>query len=488
MSEDNEIIPKPLNEGLSLKEKLQQWVTDLISRFREETEKLAPGEQSTTPRILEDFSEPCQFLVIWAKEPEFQIVLITHLTQLEDKHIEIYGPMENAKLVEFIEKEVLKSQIIELIGRECIEDFFASKLRSIQRFYNPLYGPPKPSIGERTRRKCKDQCIIGWLVIGNLLDFDSTQIASRYAKAVLSAAHPPYQPPLREEKEKLILEGFGTYIYPPIWVGKIPEPKSFKEKIAGQPFWISQKKVIIDAYKNCPIVVTRDGYIAIGEKDKWKAQELLNEIMSTLLLRGIVAQAVREIDLGEATFTETGAGIGWSPISPRALLFYEKFLTRPISVEKTVVNEDRIRKTIKLAELLTSDDRVKTLLLLYLEAHTYYMNTEYKQALMMGWIILEDFYIKDLWSSEILKVTSNEKRLSKLGSWNIDQRLEALNLSYALSTEEYNLLMEIKDARNNVVHEGKIPQKEIVQKCLELAFKVVKNYIGKHLGEKLPQL
>jgi hypothetical protein len=62
-----------------------------------------------------------------------------------------------------------------------------------------------------------------------------------------------------------------------------------------------------------------------------------------------------------------------------------------------------MRKTIKLAELLTSDDRIKTLLLLFIKAYTYFQNTEYKQSLIMRWVILEEFYIKDLWLQHNLK-------------------------------------------------------------------------------------
>ena len=488
MFEGNEIISKPHhNEELSLKEKLQQWIINLISKFREEMKKLTPEEQSAASRTLEDLSEPCQFLVIWAKEPEFQIVLITHLTQLKDKHIEIYGPIENSKLVEHIEREVLKSPMITYIGKERVEDFLATKLREVQRFYDPLRGFPKSSINGKARIGFKDLYAVGWLVIGNLLNFDSTEIANNCIKSTLSMAAP--QPQVPPKKERIILKGFGTYIYPPIWIGEIPKPRSLKEKIIGKPFWIyTFEKTIISTYKNRPIVVTRDGYVAIGEKDKWKAQELLNEIMSTLLLRGIPVQAVREIDLGEATFTETGASFGWGSISSRTLLFYEKFSISHIPVKMASVNKEKIEKTIKLAEILTSDNKIKTLLLLYLEADTYFMNTEYKQALIMGWIILEDFYIKDLWTSHISKTTSDAKRLSKLGSWNIDQQLETLNLSHQLPNGEYDLLMKIKDARNDVVHEGKVPRKEIVEECLKLAFKVVQNYIGKHLGERLPEL
>jgi hypothetical protein len=466
------------------KESLQEWITGLISHFREEMAKLTLEEQMAASRTLDDLSKPCQFVVIWAEEPEFQIVLITHLTQFEDKRIEIYGPIENSKLIEYIENEVLKSPIIEFLGKEHVENFLVGALRNIQSFYNPLYGVPKPFIGNKMRIS-SDIYAVGWLVIGNLSNLDLKNMVDKAIQEIKSDTkpQPPIPPPIP------ILEGFGTYIYPPLWIGEIPRPKSFREKISGRPLWsFSWERAITDTYKNRPIIITRDGYIAIGEKDRVKAQELINEIISTMLLRGLFAQVVREIDLGQATFTETGLSLSWNPFSSRTMTFPAgRFFLESLPTGR-IVTEEKIRKTIRLAELLTTDDRIKTLLSLYLEASTYFANTEFKQTLIMGWIILEDFYIKDLWTSRISKVVTDNNRLSKLGSWNIDQRLEALNLSGELSNDDYDLLMKIKDARNEVVHEGKFPPKEIVEKCIDLASRVVQKYVGDHLGKRIVEL
>ena len=475
MSESN-CVKKPS------KEKLREAIVSLISNFREEMEKLTQEEQMAASRTLYDFSKPCQFMVIWAEEPEFQIVLITHLTQLEDKYIEIYGPIENSKLIEYIENEVMKSPMIEFLGKEDVEDFLISALNYIQQLYNPIRGFPKPSIYYKALL-ISPEYAVGWLIVGNLLDLDLGKIVKNEVREITSMTKPPQIP---QQEVPPFLEGFGTYIYPPLWIGE--RPKSFREKI--WPLLLlsySLKNVITDNYKKRPIIITRDGYIAIGEKDKKKAQELINEIMSVMLLRGFDVHAVREIDLGEATFTERGIeSFSWNPLRTPPFYADRLFPTAP-TINRTA-DEEKIKNILRLAELLTKDDRIKTLLSLYLETHTYFENTEFKQALMMGWIILEEYYIKDLWLSLISKATTDNNRLSKLGSWNIDHQIEALNLSGELSKEEYNLLMEIKEARNKVVHEGKSPPKEIVEKCKELAFKAVKKYVKDHIGDKIAEL
>ncbi|MEM3203859.1 MAG: hypothetical protein QW232_06510, partial [Saccharolobus sp.] len=362
--------------------------------------------------------------------------------------------------------------------------FLISALNHTKQLCDPIHSVPKPSIYYKARLSSAVYAV-GWLIACNLLDLDLGKIVNEI-REITSMAKPPQIP---QQEVPPFLEGFGTYIYPPLWIGEIPRPKSFSEKIIWSSLlWnYSLERVITDNYKKRPIVITRGGYIAIGEKDKTKAQELINEIMSVMLLRGFVVHAVREIDLGQATFMERGtAAISWNPL--RTPPFYaERFFPTAPPINRTA-DEEKIKNTLRLAELLTTDDRIKTLLSLYLETHTYFENTEFKQALMMGWIILEEYYIKDLWLSRISKAATDNNRLSKLGSWNIDHQIEALNLSGELSKEDYNLLMEIKDARNEVVHEGKFPPKEIVEKCKELAFKAVKKYVGDHLGDKIAEL
>jgi len=469
----------------STRENLREWLRELISLFREELEKLSPEEQKVVSSTLEDLSEPCQILVIWAKKPEFQIVLITHLEGLKDRIIEIYGPIESSKLIEYIENKVLKSRLIKLAGRDHIENFLASALRQIQRLYDPLREPLKPFIDGKSRIGPSLPYVVGWIVIGNLQNFSVEKVVNNIIQSIKSHPKKPSPPP---KKEKSILEGFGTYVYPPIWVGEAPKPRSFREKVIDPSFRIyKMKRVITETYKNRPLVVSKDGYIAIGENNKWKAQELLNEIMSVLLLRDIPVNMIREIDLGEVKLKETGGMFSWSPLSSRALL-YDPFADRLVSMRRVPISEENIRKAIKLAELLTSDKRIKTLLLLYLEAYTHFQNTEYKQSLIMGWVILEDFYIKDLWTSHISKITSDEHRLSKLESWTIDQRLETLNISHVLTDKEFALLMSIKGARNEVVHEGGTPSREVVEECLKFVSRVIQEYIGKYIGMKFSEL
>jgi len=457
------------------KRDLEEYLRRLVKRFREEVERLPAEVKEAIPRTLSDLSSPCQVMVLWAKEPEFQIIVITRLKELEDEKIEIHGPIENSKLLDYIESQVLNLEFVKLIGREKVEDFLAGALRSIRNYYDPLKGPSEPLVRMKSRVSLEGAYVVGWLVTGSLLRVDVERLVDDCIKEITSTAMPSSTTPPPEEK--IILEGFGTYMRPFVCVGEVPRPRTFKEKVMGLSPWKFSERAVTDTYKGFPVIILRDGYIAIGLKDKSKAVELLNEIMATLLLLGIPAYTIREADLGEAIFKEKSAW--WST---------------PISIEAQrqaphiVVEEEKLRRAIRLAELITTNERMKTLISLFHEAYTYFVNTEYKQALIMSWVILEDFYIEELLSWALSKMTHDEKRLSKIKDWSADQKIEALSISHAISNEEYLLLREIKKARNDVVHEGRIPRKELVESCLRLASNIVLRNLGTYIGGLLPKL
>jgi len=457
----------------------------LIDIFREKMSNLSLEEQKAAPRTLEDLSYPCQVIVIWAKEPEFQIVTFAHIGDLEDKLTELCGPIENSELISYIEKEVLNSPIASSIGKEKMTNFITWELSQIRTLYNPLEGSPKPHLNGMIRIH-DDPFAFGWIVVGNLANLDLKEVVDECIGNVISTAKPSPATPTPEEK--VILEGFGTFIYPPAWIGEVPQP-SFRERISGYPFWKhSWERAITEVYKHNFIVLTEEGYIAVGEKERVKALEHINEIMSTLLVLGVHVYIVRENDLGEATFREKGAQ--WSYGGLRASLFDQRFPEHPelLLTRRTVLEKEKVKKAIRLAEILTSDEKIKTLLLLFLESHTHQRNSEYKQALLVSWVMLEDFYIKDLWSQTISKLEADEDRMGKLGSWSVDHKLETLSVAHIITDTEYDLLMQIKDARNEVFHEGKEPRKELVEKCLELVSGVVQKYVGNRLGAMLSAL
>jgi hypothetical protein len=255
-------------------------------------------------------------------------------------------------------------------------------------------------------------------------------------------------------KLEVYFKGFGTKICPPIWVGIEEAPSMEAAFIVA----------VIDVYKGRQLLVTRGGYIAVEAGDKLEALEMINEILATLFLTGTTVYPAREWDLGEAEIKGD----------------YKRFEYGVRCVEAkpiTRLTEDKIKAVIRYAEKITSNDKLKTLIMLYHEAYTHFIAYEYRQSLLFCWIILEDFYINDMFQHLIAKTVKSQERLKKLMRWTADQKIEVLSIVRAVSDDEYQQLMELKEYRNKLVHEGIAPSKDIVKLCLDIAFKVVDQHI-----------
>jgi hypothetical protein len=464
---------------------LKEWLVELISLYREELNNLPSKDIKYS--TLEDLSEPSQLLVIWASDPEFQIVFITKSLKLNDKLIEIYGPFENRNLLDTLEEKISNSKIVEIIGRDKFEDSLIHALRTIQSLYDPLQGPLKPGIYNKFLVN-KDPYAVCWVVMGSLLNLDKKEVIKSFLTTIVPDNRIIFQTP--PEKETLLFQGLGSYIYPPVWVGEPPKPKSLREKMFSTLFhYYSGRDIVVsETYKNTHVIVTKDGYIAVEVDNKSLAQEYINEILAVLLLRGVLVTAVREVELGRIEITNKNELRIWNPMELRTIAC-ELSVRDPSLILRVEVPQEDIKKSIKLAELLTSDERIKTLLLLYLEAYTYLWNSEYKQSLLASWIIIEDFYIRDLWEYLISKIANNERqRVDKLKRWSMDERLEVLNIAGVLDNEKYSFLMRVKDIRNRIVHEGKSPEGKIVVDCMKFVTQIVREYVGRYMGEKFHEL
>jgi uncharacterized protein YutE (UPF0331/DUF86 family) len=77
----------------------------------------------------------------------------------------------------------------------------------------------------------------------------------------------------------------------------------------------------------------------------------------------------------------------------------------------------------------------------------------------------------------ITRTVGSQERLKKLMRWTADQKIEVLSIARAISDDEYQRLMELKESRNRLVHEGEAPSRDKVEQCLNTATKVVEQHI-----------
>ena len=150
-----------------------------------------------------------------------------------------------------------------------------------------------------------------WNVVGNLAVANPRELALSVAQRwteLQDRSKAPVQPVIatpKPEETLPLIRGYCTYILPPTWVGKLPQP-DYMQKLYGVPIYPSFEFQTQTTYRQKVVGIGINGQIAIGEPDKITCMTYLNEIMSTASLLGLPMMTVRESDMGEMDMTEKG--------------------------------------------------------------------------------------------------------------------------------------------------------------------------------------
>ncbi len=69
---------------------VKEWVVSFISYVRQELNKAANLADSFP--TLRCFLPPCQATLLWLKEPEIQLLIISRVKGVQDLSVRVYGP------------------------------------------------------------------------------------------------------------------------------------------------------------------------------------------------------------------------------------------------------------------------------------------------------------------------------------------------------------------------------------------------------------
>lgn len=424
--------------------------------------------------------------IVYFKDVPYQCLITTHDKSRKDREITVHGPIPTYEAVEALDSilkdpiwhrelpEEEKKYLLEETNTFCdiLESVF---LGVISELGNLPFLKPHPTLVGRKLRLTEGSFI--WYIQGNITDLHHIEIVNKImedAKKQAEAADlktniPPTSP-------KHPIRSFGTYFYPPIWVGKLPR-RTFKEKAIGTPYF--REKAFDVNYKGKVVVVNEDGFIAIGEQDNLKATKMLNEIMATGLLAGLPFLAARELEVSGAqihpsNLTITSLGIKMTSL--RAQLFHE-FTSgvTSIFIYRIEVEKKKLISLIKEAERISRDRDMTDFLVFLLDSYTCLESSEYMQSFMISWIIIER-HMFWLWEKFLVGKQVTHKRMEKMlspGHWSIDFVLETLNLIGHLSQDDYKGLMKLKKRRNAIIHKGVRVSRSEAEGCFSFAKRIV---------------
>lgn len=475
------------------KELVENWLINLIKIFRNEYEKLDELEKSKVSNTS-DYRKPCQIEIFWLREPlEFQLVVITHDSERNDMEININGPFKGYEFLDEVEKIMLESRWTKeapkdspyaavLRGTAKYSDLFAGTLNY---FLNQI----RSSVFGNIKRGYQGGMILvpkswTWIVAGNIGELDYSKVVEEIIKNTKLEARDVREKPQSESANLQTdnkVKGYGTFFYPPIWVGKIPE-KSFKQKVLGVNFTFPSKAFDL-TINSKRIVVNSDGFLGVETDTKQDALRILNTIFGIAFLSGYDCLAARDSEIAEISIDPNLLTISSTAFQISSLrTLHAAWFKHEISpFERNEIPEEKIKELIRKAERIGQHVDLTEQIIFLLEGFTHFENSEYSQSFIMSWLIVEKYLFK-LWLEFLSERGITGKRKDKFTSsilWSTDHVLETLDLVGKVNKSDYVLLMDLKNKRNNFVHRGVQIDKRTSEKLLDQCLSIVKNDLAR---------
>jgi len=496
---------------------LKQKINDLIREYRNQSEGLAQKEKEESGFIK--FEPPLQAELIWIErrkhDIDFQILVFTHFPEIEDLDIQIHGPLKFKDRKNLIQKldeivhtdkwakkkfphtiKVLKSEPDELPYSKIYENIIADAKETFLRFLNDYVLTDRFEFPDIFLRKRYSKDVFYWIIFGNIVDLNikeyvkneiiKYQKGKEQEKELDKLIESPQIQKKIEEQQKHEIKGFGTYFYPPIWIGEYPQ-QSIEDKLTGQTVRSYVKNIIRTTYRGRTLIIQKDGYLALGESNEATAIDLMNEIMGTALLNDIGVYVIRKSEIGRVTIdsrTWNFTLYSTPPNSKHQILERERrkgYKSRD-KIMRTPVTIEKVENIIKTAKKVTKNKEIRTYLSLYLEAFTFFYNAAYTQSFLMSWFIFEKLL------KSRCEELQNQKSLAKKvkefldnNSWTPDTWIKALFIAEKINRTEYEYFMSLKAHRNCIIHENTQSNYDEADKfrrfCLVKIKKMINNII-----------
>ena len=391
---------------------LTEWLQNFLRRYRAETKDL---KQSAGVKIsnLDDFSPPCQIHLFWfLADPNvnYCCLLQTKLRNAPDGLIEVVGPMHPSEAIGVL-SEVLNWDRWSEETEDTSYFSFEGEDRSIRMPVAGAMLQAKQRLDQHilrcayskesfSGRPIGKQIFPGggftWDIYGDLRDENPSDIIDAIRQSTIRLGVREAEPPPRSADPDRA-PAFGAHFYPQIWVGDPPQRTPHEILGGSLPAELLTKTKAIDTeYKAHKVVVNHDGYIAIAADSRSEATILLNEIMAAAWLYGIDTVTVREAEVGNARINlseSTVVSQGSQVVSLRTASAFgiPWSLNHSDPRFRDQITESDLIKIISDAETLNSDTYRKNILSFLLEAHTHQVAQEFRQSLVMAWLVVESW-------------------------------------------------------------------------------------------------
>lgn len=218
---------------------IQAWLRSFLTELRKRYTTLSDNEK-TKINMFNNFTSPCQMLFLDFRDPNLQYLIVTHYGMRSDGEIEAHEFIRTHEALDLLETILMNPKWdIKLSEEE--RKFFMDKTRFpevLEEYFLNITDDLKNAIFARpleTTIEAKGWLTTNssfWKIKGNIGDLDFTKEAEKIVmetrkviEAEKAGTKSTSAAPL-----KSVTKGYGTYFYPPIWIGKLPV-KTFREEV-----------------------------------------------------------------------------------------------------------------------------------------------------------------------------------------------------------------------------------------------------------------
>jgi 7,8-dihydro-6-hydroxymethylpterin-pyrophosphokinase len=138
-----------------------------------------------------------------------------------------------------------------------------------------------------------------------------------------------------------------------------------------------------------------------------------------------------------------------------------------------------MEEIVRVSDRVFLNKKLKDSLLFLLESHTHLKNSEFSQAYIFCWLIVEQYI-----SKEFKSLLSEKKEIEEKLGKNKDPdkkrnrfKLDILHSEEKLNDQEYSFLIEYNQKRNDFVHSGKTITESDAEHIFKFAIKIIQTAI-----------
>jgi hypothetical protein len=216
--------------------------------------------------------------------------------------------------------------------------------------------------------------------------------------------------------------------------------------------------------------------------DRSHALAQFNRTLAELLLGGVYCEAVTPDDIGYGSLSFTayvriqGAAAGPSASFHRAARSKHIGTIDVISLLKPeTITTDELHKALRAGrELVSKLGEIPSEQVLY--GTTFYVRKQWAESLIHIWTTTERI-VELAWQKYVVgtyEAASKKRRafLDDHRTWPVSAKLEVLFQKSLLSTSTYDILDEVRKARNDFAHRGILPTHDVALKALRGCFEL----------------